>query len=202
MSGGFEALDLPARAAALGLTVREFTALAESDRRIVEYPACSTDGSVARLRRWLDAGRPRADPERVAFTGADSVRVLVQDVLRSLPDPVRWHGVEYTLWVEVGRSAGAWQSSAPTPRAPPCDVAHFIALGGLASDEYLRGVSGHELGHAWHRPVYTIQLAHVPMSDHERAARHLVVAKHRGADLDQHVRELVAEERLADRTAA
>lgn len=191
---------LPELATLLGLSCREVVALATSDSRVVAPAALETPVSVQRTRRWLDARRPVAEPERVAFNGSASVRSLVIRTLAGLPAPVAWHATKYVTWFEVGRDARAWQHTAPQMLAPAGDSAHVIVLCGLVADEELVGIIGHELGHSWHRAIHPMQV-HVPMSDNERYARQLVVARDRGVDLETYARELVAEERIADRTA-
>jgi hypothetical protein len=190
--------DLGAGAELLGVSCREYVAIGRRDRRI--FPSLASAGAVTRLRRWIAAGQPDADVSRLEFAGDDSVRALVADVLRQVPAPVGWHGVEYvTPWIEVGRSAVGWAGSAPTIRTPDGDQAHMIALAGsIADDGEIRAVIAHELGHSWARTVRPYVSTAVRMSYRERNARSIVAAKIAGVSPTQIVREQVDEERLAD----
>jgi hypothetical protein len=190
-----EGLYMDQIAARINRTCLEYLELA------VRYPAIfagpQSDGSFARIRRWLDANEPSADLSRLMFYGDDSVRALVSAVLRRLPAPVAWYASEYVTWLEVGRNARAWQGSAPALRAPIGDVAHVVVINGCATDEYLEGVIAHELGHGWHRIIREHAVPPPSWSDHEQTARHLSIS----LDAEACARALVSEERRADLTA-
>jgi hypothetical protein len=192
---GLDGLDLPGRAAKHDITCAEYVRIASAYPGIFAPP--TTDASVARVSRWIGAGKPAPDLSRLMFTGADSVRVIVVELLASIPAPAGWHGVEFVHWFEVGRDARGWQKRANPTRTPPADAAHVIALCGALPDDELRGIVGHELGHSFHAVVFPA-MSHVPMTQHEQSARQLVGGKMRGADLDQVARELAREEALAD----
>jgi hypothetical protein len=210
MIGGLDTgMDLDGRAALLALTASEFVALGTSDPRIVAFPALASSGAVGRLRRWLTAGQPIADLSRLAFVGDDAVRALVVDVIADVPAPVAWHAVEHVAWFEVGRATAAWLAIAPSMRAPIGDVAHVVAINGRTSDHDLRGVIAHELGHSWHRHIFANvpQLAALPEQE-VIVSRVLLsmytgrTAEQRDADADRWVRDRVANEVIADQSAA
>lgn len=195
-------LSLPERAERLGVTCRELVRLAEGDSRLFTWPALDSEGSVARLRRWVEAGQPSADLNRLEFTGADEVRSLVAATLAKLPRPVAWHAAEFVVWLEIGRRhVAGWMSVAPPMRTPKGDMPHVIVLNGAVDDEKLPGVIAHETGHSWHRDICEGAPQSVSMSRHERTARLLVVARDFGDDAGKLARERVGHEMLADRTA-
>jgi hypothetical protein len=175
--GALDGHDLPGCAALLGVSCRDYVAIGQSDRRIVATPSLETSGAVTRLRRWLTAGSPLADLSRLEFCGDDEVCALVVEVLSRVPAPVAWHGVEYVVWFEVGRSTAGWQGFAPTTRAPDGDQPHTIALCGRHDNESLLGIIAHELGHSWSRTVRANAPSMVRMSDREWTARTLLAAK-------------------------
>lgn len=193
-------LDIHGRAAALGISWRELSQVAQSgDIRIIAKPALSTAEAVFRLRRWFALGQPDADPTRIAFRGAGSVRSLVVDVLRHLPVPVRHYAVHGVTWREVGRDQKLYVAHTPTRRALPGDGGHEIMINGLKSDDELRGLICHELGHGVHRVVYDGELDWSPVEGESLAGR-----IHRGAETDRErwLCSRVRNELLADDMAA
>lgn len=206
--GALDGLDLAGRAELLGLTARAYVAFMQGNQGVFAPPSLETVGSVFRARRWFDAGRPDAAPERLTFSGSDDVRELVVEVLRSLPAPVRHYAVEAVTWIEVGRGTVAWIGRAPTLRALPGDLCHVVVINGRASNEDLHSVIAHELGHGWHRPVIETEPTFSTLSEREAiAARHLFAkytggAKREAADREQWIRACVANEALADAQAA
>lgn len=201
MGTTFDSLDLPGRAAALGLSCREVVELAESDPRIFAGP--STLGSVHRLCVWLGAGRPRADPSAIAFHGHDAVRAVVIATLSPFPLPVLWWLVEHALVIEVGRGNTAGRHVAPLRRR-----GHLIMLHGVCGDDVIPQVLAHECGHFWvSRPsVETDEAARKAAaapaeSEQERNARSLLAARMYGKDALSLAREMFAEEHRANEWA-
>jgi hypothetical protein len=199
MMGG---LEIPERARILGLSYGDYVRMAQADPRIVAHPTVATEGAIARLRRWLDAGRPEADAEQVNFIGADEVREILVDTISKLPTPVAWHAINGVAWLEVGRGGViGWTSAAPSMKAPPGDELHLIALSGRTSDEALPGLCAHELGHSWTRELSPEPFPIPPMSAREFRARIVAAFVESDEDREDLAREAMAEERLADACA-
>jgi hypothetical protein len=166
-------LDLPRRAELLGLDCRAYLDLVRSDRRVIGDGAVATIGAVARLRRWLDAGRPAADLGRLVFIGDDPIRTITLSTIKALPAPVQWHAVTSVTWFATGRTSGGWAGTAPHMPKHDDDEAHIIMLSGATSDSLMPGHIAHELAHSWHRAIggaWTPPPDHVPRDDltHDR----------------------------------
>lgn len=198
----FHDLALEDRAAALGISCRELVRVGQKvDRRILTAPSLNAPGSVARLKRWLAAGEPTPDFDRLVFAGSDQVRDVVVEVLKSVPPPVAWHGTEFVGWFEVGREAAGWQGYVPAIRAPEGDEAHMIALCGSHVNAAVRDLAAHELGHSWSRRVGVYakdDRGRGTMSEREWNARVIVAARVSGSTPEALVRNSFNSERLAD----
>jgi hypothetical protein len=198
-------------AAMLGIALEDVELLHALDPRNFAAPALETEGSVWRLRRWLEAGRPEADLARLSFIGSYSVREIVRGVVRALPAPVRHYAVEAVTWFEVGRGTEAWCARAPAVRTLAGDVGHVINIDGRARDEAIRGTICHELGHGMSR---TVEAEAPPptarvLPDVDDLAVHVLRAKFCGATADElgyerarWIGSRVASELRADRQAA
>lgn len=160
-----------------GIDFDAATALMALDPRIATDATTATSAAVERLVRWLRAGQPVADLERLVFEGDDTVRELVEDLIDRVPAPVAWHAVEFVEWIEVGRGADGAMSLARSARVPSGDSAHRIKICGALTDERIREVLPHEMGHAWHRTVREVELSRPTMPAIERDARALLLAR-------------------------
>ena len=199
-------MNVPERAALLGMSVRAVIELAEADPRIFAHPMLERPGSVVRVKRWLAAGRPAPDVTRLQFLGHYTVRELLCDMIRRLPHPIAWHAVEAIQWMEIGRAYAGEMRTARAPRPVDGDQSHQILLDGSRDDRELLAVAAHECGHAWGWPICPVALDAVAAPDPELQARAIVaeriVAQVKGGNaIDRLVREAVAEEVYADAVA-
>jgi hypothetical protein len=170
--------------------------LDQLDPRIVA-PAALAGGGRARLQRWVDHASPAPKLGRFDFRGNGSVRDLIDEVLRQVPAPVAWHATEFISFVEVGRTTAGGFVVLPR-RSPVDDQRHVIVLSGAQPDSELRMVIAHEIGHSWSSDLLHLPVQALRWSGRELMAHQLVAAKRAGLAHEQLVRELVAEERLAD----
>jgi hypothetical protein len=124
------------------------TELSKLDPRLSAWASIATAASRERIARWMHAGAPPApDPAtHLFFTGADSVRALVVEVITAMPAPAAIAALEQR-WFEVGRRTRG-TAVAPGPRPPGGD----ILLAGDWCDDFVRFVACHEVGHVLHRP--------------------------------------------------
>jgi len=116
-----------------------------------------TEHARVRLKRWLAAGSPDADPAHVVYGGDHDVRVEVVHVLSRVPPPVLVHILTTTLVIGVGETDGGWWDVAPAPLPQPtseplCIIA--LAWPTYIQDrtdaiEELRGIAAHEMAHGW-----------------------------------------------------
>jgi hypothetical protein len=160
-----------------GITADQIAALQALDARIVADAPTATSAAVERLARWLRAGSPAADVERLVFTGDDTVRVLVEDLIARVPAPVAWHAVEFVEWLEVGRCGDAFASYARPARVPTGDTPHRIVLCGVPDDDRIREVLPHELAHLVHKTVREVDPSRPTMAQAELDARMLLLAR-------------------------
>jgi hypothetical protein len=175
-------LAIEERLARGGITTEQHAALLELDARIVDDAPTATSAAVERLARWLRAGQPVVDIERLVFEGDDAVRALVEDLIASVPAPVAWHAVEFVEWLEVGRGAYGVFSVARSARVPAGDSAHRIRLCGTLPDERIREVLPHELAHSLHGAVRKVEPSRRTMPAIERDARALLLGRDLGID--------------------
>lgn len=138
-------MTLQEKAERLGLTCRDVVALGQEDPRLVANPTLD-GGGAGRLRRWLDAGRPAADLDRLCYLGDPEIGRAVRAVVAGLPEPVAHHAVTGCAIVGVGVDTAGWAAAVapdlPTPEA------QFIALASTRP-----GIIAHEIAHSWHRPL-------------------------------------------------
>lgn len=168
------------RLARAGITAAQAAALLALDRRIVDDAPTTTTAAVERLARWLRAGQPLADVERLMFEGDDAVRALVVELIERVPPPIAWHAVEHVEFLEIGRGADATCSAVVAARAPAGDSAHRIRLCGALPDERIREILPHELAHSLHRTVCAREPTWRSMPAVERDARALLIARDLG----------------------
>ncbi|MEO9184078.1 MAG: hypothetical protein ABI467_11345 [Kofleriaceae bacterium] len=191
IGGKLAGLDLPGLATLLGVTCREYVAIAQSDPRIVAEPM--TAESLAWIRAWIALGMPDADLSKLVFYGDPTVRAIIVAVLATLPKPARWHAVTNVLWIEIGRSTAAGFMACAPGRT------HVIALNGRTSDALLGPVIAHELAHAIHRAAEPVVAE--PMTAEEHTARVLAVAQDAGWSREHLIRIMYRQEDLANGTA-
>lgn len=180
----------------LGLSRAQFRAL---DPRLHGATLVTAPG-VARLRRWLEAGKPEPDPDRLTFSGDEPLRELVLAAIAMLPPPVAWHAVVAVVWIGVGRSSRAWTSGMPRWPAPPAgDQLHLVVVGPTADI----GVVGHELGHSWHRRFqpFAFGTGRDPVAFAAAVLADIEDPAERRAQHERFDRQHVQEEALADATA-
>ena len=199
-------MNVPERAALLGMSVRAVIELAEADPRIFAHPMLERPSSVVRVKRWLAAGRPAPDVARLQFLGHPTVRELICDMIRRLPHPIAWHATEAVQWTEISRAHAGEMRIARALRPVDGDQPHLIRLAGNYEDRELVSIAAHELGHSWGWPVCPVALDAVAAPDPELQARAIIaeriVAQVKGGNaIDRLVREAVAEEVYADSVA-
>lgn len=142
-------LSLEELAAQLGLSMRSVVEIRRSDQRILAPEALPTPGAVARVRRWLDDGRPEVNLGALRFIGDDEVRRTVVDTVGSLPAPVRHYVVSQVTFLEVGRSYSGWMGRSPRLQAPEGDQPHLIVLSGAELPARMPAIVAHEVAHGW-----------------------------------------------------
>lgn len=140
----FTSLSLLARSERLGITSREYVALAKTDKRIADRRTLSTDGAVQRLSDYIKAGSPEAhELSPLCYAGTPGIEAVVRETLLLLPLPVRWSVLNACVFVGCDRgTAGFHQPAFPALPSPTTDRVHLIALS-RASEKTLC----HEVGH-------------------------------------------------------
>jgi hypothetical protein len=115
----------------------------------------ATEGSRARLSRWIQAGQPNADPAHRAGVidgGLAAVVDSVDRVLRRLPAPIAWHVVR-TVAI-VGCHPGGWAGLAPRFPESPDEGLQLVAVASRTDQDALDGVVAHEFCHCWLARVF------------------------------------------------
>jgi len=193
-------LDLPGRAAALGLTCRQYLDLARADPRVAADPALE-GGGLPRLRAWLAAGRPTANVNDLIFVGDVEIGAVVRAVVEKLPMPVLHHVVTSVVVIGSGTSTGGLCfDHPPTLPAPEGDHVHLIVL--TRADE---GLAAHECAHSWRNapsPPRAPAAFRAALADDQCLCAALVKSDEQGARLaaaviDHHLHEERDTDRLA-----
>jgi hypothetical protein len=116
-----------------------------------------TDGARARLRRWVDAGRPDPPAHCLAgFLGPERgiFNAFERAVARIPAPPVRWFVARNVVGVGVGDRANGWVITWPTSLTTGADEAlQLAAVGDAPNAEELESTIAHELVHCWLEPV-------------------------------------------------
>lgn len=179
------------RAEANGLTFRAQLELERREPWVAHWSA-RFDAGAARLRAWLDAGRPAADRAQLCIVGDRSIVAVVRDVVARLPEPVAHHLVAHAVVFCAGVETSGWcgRDMPPVPTEP-----QPIAL--ATTDA---GIVAHELAHAWHlRPSSaTTGLSAAQREQLVDAVRVVTASDDRAADLVEHHMQ---RERAADALA-
>jgi len=108
----------------------------------------STQHARKRLRRWIAAGRPAADPGGICIIGAGGSADVIQAAARRLPAPVLWHTCRNVITLLVGRELAGICSRLPALRRSH-ETPFIVAIDGGRDDAALQAVWAHETGHAW-----------------------------------------------------
>lgn len=142
------------RAELTGLSWRQVLDLSRSDPRVFSDRLLATPAARQRLQRWVEAGRPDADPERVTFIGEDNGQVedAVHRVLVAAPAPVRWHVVRFVTVIGLGANVAGFCAVRPPrlPRAPHGERPMLVVIAAVGCNEAeLEGLAAHELAHSW-----------------------------------------------------
>lgn len=164
-------------------------------------------GSTWRYQRWLDAGSPSANLNRIKILGnAGEVRKLIVCTLARLPMYVQHHAVEAVTWIGAGAFAAGVQFilNPRELRALPGDLGHVIQINArFASDPLV----AHELSHSIRRAVFAPELDEQPerdieLDEQDRLAARMLSHRYTGADADHEravwIGSRVAEEMRAD----
>jgi hypothetical protein len=141
-------VTLAERSAASGLSER--TIVREQIRWVTES-LCEEPGG-AKLRAWVEAGRPEANIADLHYVGDRRTGELIVEVLERIPPPVAYDVVRSNLFVSVNGQTGLFSNTILNSRAGRPFLGLIIVLATGRTDDEIQGTVAHEIGHAWRNP--------------------------------------------------
>lgn len=123
--------------------------------QLFSYEMTRTKGARERIKLWVHAGEPDANPADVFFMGDREIHEALAHVLAHVPAAVRWDASQHLAVIGAGVATRGFHARS---LALPCDAFNLSIIALTTCD---LPVVAHELAHFWHRSAYVPPLANM-----------------------------------------